>query len=179
MLSKNGVLPKSECFELYKHVARELLSSETHDHQAELELKGMLTKLVFAMSSTPEADAAEFADFRRLLEVAHFTVLKTKTKLKGWHDMSAKQATALLRYVGDLPADKAFYEAGIACKEANSLNMAFVFLNRYLDLTEAMEDPESGNIIENSDFVDTDIPYDFVLPEKSSVPEDKHEEVGY
>ena len=67
---------------------------------------------------------------------------------------------------------------GIACKEANMLNQAFVFLNRYLDLTEAIEDPDSSNIIENSDFVNTDIPYDFVLPEKSTVPEDKLEEVS-
>jgi intraflagellar transport protein 172 len=54
--------------------------------------------------------------------------------------------------------------------------MAFVFLNRYLDLSEAMEDAE-GFAIENSDFVDTDIPYEFELPEKHFLDEDKREEV--
>jgi intraflagellar transport protein 172 len=59
--------------------------------------------------------------------------------------------------------------------------MAFVFLNRYLDLTEAMDDPDadsgSASTLENADFVDTDIPYDFVLPERHFVQEATREEV--
>ena len=31
-----------------------------------------------------------------------------------------------------MPADKSFYEAGIAAKNVGWLNMAFVFLNRYV-----------------------------------------------
>ena len=116
VLSKHGALPTPSYFELYKHITHELLSAETPmSSQTEIDLKGMLSKLVFAMNATPDVNASDLQDFRRLLEVAHFTALKTKTKLKGWHDMSAKQATALLRYVGDLPADKAFYEAVRVC----------------------------------------------------------------
>ena len=55
--------------------------------------------------------------------------------------------------------------------------MAFVFLNRYLDLTEAMEDAD-GSAIENADFVQTDIPFDFHLPEKHYLPEARREEVA-
>ena len=33
-------------------------------------------------------------------------------------------------YLREVPADKAFYEAGMACKAQGDLNMAFVFLNR-------------------------------------------------
>lgn len=55
--------------------------------------------------------------------------------------------------------------------------MAFVFLNRYLDLTEAMEDAD-GSAIENADFVQTDIPFDFHLPEKHYLSEARREEVG-
>lgn len=46
---------------------------------------------------------------------------------------------ALIRYVGVVPADRAFYDAGMAAKAAGQLGNAFVFLNRYLDLREAME----------------------------------------
>lgn len=45
----------------------------------------------------------------------------------------------LIRYVGVVPADRAFYDAGMAAKAAGQLGNAFVFLNRYLDLREAME----------------------------------------
>ncbi len=55
--------------------------------------------------------------------------------------------------------------------------MSFVFLNRYLDLSEAMEDPDAGPI-ENADFVQTDIPYDFHLPDKHYLPESKREQVS-
>ena len=43
--------------------------------------------------------------------------------------------------------------------------MAFVLLNRYLDVSEAIEDGDAG-MIDNSDFTYTDIPspYDFTLP---------------
>ena len=51
-------------------------------------------------------------------------------------------------------------------QEAGRLNMAFVMLNRFLDLCDAMDDPEStAAAIENADFVDTDIPFDFHIPQ--------------
>jgi len=108
-------------------------------------------------------------------------LVRARAKEAGLLDVSAKAATSLLRYVGEVPADRAFFEAGIACREANMLNMAFVFLNRYLDLTEAMDDPDadggSASTLENADFVDTDIPYDFMLPEKHFVQEATREDV--
>lgn len=46
------------------------------------------------------------------------------------------------------------------------MNMAFVMLNRFLDLCDAMDDPDStAAAIENADFVDTDIPFDFHIPQ--------------
>ena len=54
--------------------------------------------------------------------------------------------------------------------------MAFVFMNRYLDLTEAMDDPDAGPL-ENADFVGTDIPYDFTIPDTHFIAEATREEV--
>lgn len=49
---------------------------------------------------------------------------------------------------------------------------------RYLDLTDAMDEPDSSNAsIENADFANTDIPYDFVIPQRSYVSDDEREEV--
>ena len=44
-------------------------------------------------------------------------------------------------------------------------NMAFVFLNRYLDLVEAIEE-QSLDMLDHSDFSHTDIPFAITLPEK-------------
>lgn len=43
--------------------------------------------------------------------------------------------------------------------------MAFVFLNRYLDLVEAIEEG-SLDMLDNTDLQETDIPVEVPLPEK-------------
>ena len=56
--------------------------------------------------------------------------------------------------------------------------MAFVFLNRYLDITEAMEEGgDSSNSLDNSDFVDTAIPTDFPIPDKQFLSDKDREKV--
>ena len=64
----------------------------------------------------------------------------------------AKLCTSLLRYTKEIRADKAFLDAGEANRREGINNMAFMFFNRYLDLFEAIEDPDSGGINDNSDF---------------------------
>jgi intraflagellar transport protein 172 len=44
-------------------------------------------------------------------------------------------------------------------------NMAFVCWNRFLDITEAVE--EKVGLVENSDFIHTDVPFDAPLPKKN------------
>ena len=82
----------------------------------------------------------------------------------------------------EVPADRAFYEAGMACKAqggeqgGEGLNMGFVFLNRYLDITEAVEEHEpSSTALDNSDFANTEIPFDFPLPEQQHLGEAERE----
>ncbi|VDQ01383.1 unnamed protein product [Trichobilharzia regenti] len=67
-------------------------------------------------------------------------------------------SVSLLRHSDILPADKVFYEAGVDCRDIGWDNMAFVFLNRYLDLVEAIEDPESSSdTLDSTDFQRTAI----------------------
>ena len=51
--------------------------------------------------------------------------------------------------------------------------MAFVFFNRFLDLSEAIEEG-STDMIDNSDFADTDIPFEVPLPEQPYMPVSTH-----
>ena len=43
--------------------------------------------------------------------------------------------------------------------------MAFMFFNRYIDLADAIDD-ENGELLDNADFVNTDIPFEINLPQK-------------
>lgn len=61
-------------------------------------------------------------------------------------------------------------------KEVGWENMAFIFLNRFLDLTDAIEEG-TLDALDHSDFQDTDIPFEVPLPAKQHVPEAQREEV--
>ena len=65
----------------------------------------------------------------------------------------------------------------MACREAKELSLAFVFLNRYLDITELMDEGGDASELDNVDFEDTDIPNDFPLPTQHFVEEATREEV--
>ncbi|VDP08623.1 unnamed protein product [Soboliphyme baturini] len=79
-------------------------------------------------------------------------------------------SVSLLRYTDVISADKAFYEAGVDCRKLGGKyqGMAFVLLNHFLDIAEAIEE----NSLEAIDFVDfegTDIPQNIVLPKTSVI----------
>ena len=40
-----------------------------------------------------------------------------------------------------------------------------MYLNRYIDLADAIEE-ENGDMLDNADFVNTDIPFEIHLPQK-------------
>lgn len=57
--------------------------------------------------------------------------------------------------------------------------MAFMFFNRYLDLYDAIEDPDGAGITDNSDFQDTDIPspFEIPLPEKNLISNEERDNI--
>jgi hypothetical protein len=57
--------------------------------------------------------------------------------------IAAKLGVSLLRYCNHLLVDRAFYNAGAGCRDANLINMAFVFFNRFVDLTDLIEKPDN------------------------------------
>ena len=60
--------------------------------------------------------------------------------------------------------------------------MAFIFFNRYIDLYDAIEDPDGNGISNNDDFEETDIPspYENLLPEKNVItPQERDKSRGW
>jgi len=178
-------------FGLYKRIAQEILafseesqevmdkdmsdSSQREVPESVEQLREMLYKLCNNLKEIdPHGENTKV--FERLSLIAHFYALKIRCCEAELYPVEAKLATSLLRYVGTLPVDKTFYEAGMACRRASWMNMAFVFLNRFVDISDLIEDPSEG--MDNSDFLETDIPLvDVPLPDKQTFNEDLREEV--
>lgn len=112
-----------------------------------------------------------FAEFMKYLMVTHLLLLKGEAARNNLTRVNAKLCTSLLRYCKEIRSDKAFYDAGMANKADKNYDMAFIFLNRYIDLYDAIEDPDNNGITDNAEFEDTDIPspYDIALPEKNFI----------
>lgn len=72
--------------------------------------------------------------------------------------------------------DRAFYEAGITCRKVGWNEMSMMFLNRYLDVVDAIEE-RNPDMLATSDFVETDIPYEIELPDQPSLPAEQHEKI--
>jgi len=177
VFAKHGTAPQN--VGMYRRLAKEILSAED-DGDAKggslMQLRMMLHRVVVGLRQS--GNDADTAEFERLLWIVQLTAAKALAISQGRSDATRKVSVALLRYIRETPADKAFYEAGMACKAHQDLNMAFVFLNRFLDICEAIEDHDtSSTTLDNSDFAETEIPFDFPLPDKQFLSDGDREKV--
>ena len=181
---KYGAPAFQQNYNIYKRIAVDLYnlpSKEDKDGRSYYTwatLRDMLHELTenIAKEASQEALHAQ-DDFNLLLLISHYLATRSACQTqKALQEMAAKLSVSLLRHSDVIPADKAFYEAGVHSREVGWNNMAFVFLNRYLDLYEAIEEG-SLDMLDNSDFIDTDIPFEVPLPESPHLSSQDHEEV--
>eukprot|EP00667_Euglena_gracilis_P000220 EG_transcript_220 len=124
------------------------------------------------------SDVVPLEELRRLLHIVHHYAASDVARRAGLKEVSAKLIISLARHCDIIPCDKAFHDAGVAAKEMDWMNTAFAFLNRFVDITEMIEDGErDSSILDHSDFEVADIPTDFPIPAKPSVPANKLEDV--
>lgn len=204
-LATHGTLPQPAHFALYEKVAAGLLGrtmaqeasrgarSEPEEESkdggsgeealdaaaAARNLRAFLVELVQNLKGSPGGAPR---DLEVMMMAAHYTTVRHAcAKHPSLKELSAKIAVGMLRYCGLIPADKLFFEAGMACKLAtadpDSQNLAFVLLNRYIDLSEAIEDGDASGL-DNADLEDTCIPEPFSkgLPKGQYADDDKREE---
>ncbi|KAL5460471.1 hypothetical protein EMCRGX_G033922 [Ephydatia muelleri] len=181
LFAKYGAPPNPQNFNIYKCLCMETLGAPLESSggfQAYAQLRNMLLALVEQLSKTNERGTSIHKEFEECLLISHYMAMRAACEglSQAQDKIVAKLSVSLLRHTKIIPVDKAFYEAGIYCKAVGLDNMAFVFLNHFLDLCEAIEEGSLGNL-DNSDFVDTDIPFEVPLPERQCVSEEKREEV--
>ncbi|MBN3325630.1 IF172 protein, partial [Atractosteus spatula] len=178
---QHGAPANPQNFNIYKRMFLDLLNMVGTDsaeaYRMWADLRDMMFILCENMVKSPEANSPAHEEFEQMLLIAHYYATRSAAKgVDQLNTVAAKLSISLLRHTELIPADKAFYEAGLAAKEVNWENMAFIFLNRFLDLSDGIDE---GNLdaLDHTDFQDTDIPFEVPLPEKQHVTEDKREEI--
>lgn len=153
----------------------EQIKNEKNDKIVEL-LRDVLFNIVYKKSSN--ADKKFLNEVYEMLMATHYVTMMTLTKSCGLTELYAKTCITQLKYPQYIPSDKAFYQAGMACREAKNINLAFLLLNRYVDISEAI-DAEDVSLLDGSDLMDADgIPPQDYLPSKHFLEsEDDREDV--
>lgn len=170
VLLEHGIPPGVEHAPLYKHLARQVIQGAmtpaSGSDAGAGTLRAFLEQVVLPGAALAPG-SPDHAEITRLAFIAHLLAVRAKADAMGLKRVVAKIAVALLRYVGEVPVDKAFYEAGKACEAADWSNMAFVFYNRFVDICDLVDDPDHGDV-DNADFLETDIP----APNQIAMPTD-------
>uniref|UniRef100_A0A8C2G6B9 Intraflagellar transport protein 172 homolog n=1 Tax=Cyprinus carpio TaxID=7962 RepID=A0A8C2G6B9_CYPCA len=181
LYAQHGVPAYSQNFNIYKRMFLELVSLRDRDcaeaYQIWADLRDILLLLCENLTKSSEANSPAHEEFEQMLLVAHYYA--TRSAAKGIDQLSsvaAKLSISLLRHTELIPADKAFYEAGLAAKAVEWENMAFIFLNRFLDLADGI-DEGTLDALDHTDFQDTDIPFEVPVPSKLNVTVEKREEI--
>jgi intraflagellar transport protein 172 len=176
----------------YKRLARAVLARSQEDITLSVKKKAEPGEAQAAYEGTVVAlrdilfrAAAQFkgmaggntpADLQDALMTAHYLTIFFQMRELGIKDLAAKCSITLLKYPQVLPQDKAFYQAGLACKEQGNNNLAFLLLNRYVDISEAI-DSQDASALDSTDYHETDaIPLNGPLPRTQFLGEEEDRE---
>ncbi|XP_042302841.1 LOW QUALITY PROTEIN: intraflagellar transport protein 172 homolog [Sceloporus undulatus] len=178
---QHGAPANAQNFNIYKRLFVEMVNvgnmNSAEAYHSWADLRDVLFNLCENLVKSSEANTPAHEEFETMLLVAHYYATRSAAQsIKQLDSVAAKLSISLLRHTDIVPADKAFYEAGTAAKAVGWENMAFIFLNRFLDLTDAIEEG-SLDALDHSDFQNTDIPFEVPLPAKQHVSEEQREEV--
>ena len=175
LFSQYGSPNEPSFMSIYKTLCVEILADcqDQEIYDARIMMKNLIENIY-------EKKSKIYKEFERYYTILQLLFLKNLTKGKKLNSIYAKICISLLRYTNEVRVDKAFFDAGSACKQEGWLNMAFIFLNRYLDLADAIQDPEGGvaALGDSADFEGTDIPvYDIPLPDSNFTSDDQREKI--
>ncbi|XP_071116630.1 intraflagellar transport protein 172 homolog isoform X1 [Haliotis cracherodii] len=181
LYAKYGAPANAQNYNIYKRLFSDVVSqrdlNKPEAFRTWADLRDMLFDVCENISKSPDANSPNHEEFETLLLIAHYYATRSASLgQKSLDTVAARICVSLLRHTDVIPADKAFYEAGIMCRNNGWENMAFVFLNRYLDIAEAIEEG-TLDMLDHSDFQDTDIPFEIPLPEKPYLSSGQHEEL--
>uniref|UniRef100_A0A3P9PZB4 Intraflagellar transport 172 n=1 Tax=Poecilia reticulata TaxID=8081 RepID=A0A3P9PZB4_POERE len=160
---QHGAPPNPQNFNIYKRLFLDLINLSNTAGPESYRMWADLRNFLLENLISSYCSNAAFTHKSICCSNAAFTDALSSVYLHFQMSVAAKVSVSLLRYTELIRADKAFYEAGLACKAVGWENMAFIFFNHFVDLCDALDD---GRAPDHSDFLDTDIPFEVPLPTK-------------
>lgn len=181
LYTQYGAPPLPQNFNIYMRIALECFSlHEADGTHVWKDLRNFLFQLTQSLrAESDDANETMFDRFEQLLLIAHFYTTRAACRdVAALHSIAVRISIAILRYTELIPIDKAFFEAGMDLRSTNRNSEAFVILNHYLDVCEAIEEG-SGNLVDHSDFACTDFPSSVPIPERMHLQHELnlHEEI--
>eukprot|EP00049_Salpingoeca_infusionum_P011387 m.198132 g.198132 ORF g.198132 m.198132 type:complete len:1733 (+) comp14914_c0_seq4:203-5401(+) len=176
VFTKYGAPSSQSNFNIYRALARQVFADATDfSYRVYAELRDVLQ----GVTSGIRPGSGEYEEFDTMTRIAHYFALrKVAGDLPDLETFKVDISLSLLRYCDSLiPADRAFFEAGMACREAGDSNSALVLFDRYVDLVDCIENESEINF-DNTDFMGTDIPFDVELPADLFVDAETSKEVS-
>uniref|UniRef100_A0A665WJH3 Intraflagellar transport protein 172 homolog n=1 Tax=Echeneis naucrates TaxID=173247 RepID=A0A665WJH3_ECHNA len=123
------------------------------------------------VSKSAEANTPAHEDFEQMLLIAHYYATRAAAKgVEQLVSVAAKLSVSLLRHTELVPADKAFYEAGLACRVDPEIDICFPLVFQAID-------EGSLDTVDHSDFINTDIPFEVPVPTKLCVSDAQREQI--
>jgi intraflagellar transport protein 172 len=138
VLVKRGGLATSETSGLYKRIIIHALSMGGVDGGDAVILSNLKSFITSLLSKTP-GPGFPVPLFNTLSYAVHFYGHLTLCKQRGLAQLAATVATGMIRYIEYLPADRTYFLAGECCRNAQNSKYAYVFLNQYLDIADAID----------------------------------------
>ncbi|XP_068198190.1 intraflagellar transport protein 172 homolog [Antennarius striatus] len=176
---QHGAPAAPQSFDIYRRLFGDLvvLPDKPDSYRMWADLRDFLLQLCENLSRSSEAKSAAHQEFERMLLIAHYYATRSAARgVEQLAEIAAKLCVSLLRHTEVVPVDRAFHEAGLACRAVGWENMGFVFLNHFLDLCDLLEDG-SMNTVDHSSFVGTDIPCEARLPKQLCVTDEQREQI--
>lgn len=141
-----------------------------------------LVKVLGSMGQSGQ-NAEDISRATALCQVIHIYHMAHKmTKEYNLPEFAVKLMMGLPRWIPYVAPDKAYYDAGVAVKQSgleDIQDVAFLYLNRALDITEHIDDGDADSSgIHNTDFDLTDFPRVYRLPKEPTVASGDMEEVN-
>lgn len=171
-LLEHGAPPFAEYVTMYEKLVASVLGlnrkQESENIEAYCTIVHRLKELLFSVESSSRQAEAHMK-YEELRMAAHYLHMYLRCIREELRDLATKIAITLVHYSGIIPCDKAFFLAGNAAREQGHTNLAFILLNRYLDLSDAIAD-SCMSTLDNADFLDAErVPYPLQLPDEQYV----------
>ncbi|OAF71468.1 hypothetical protein A3Q56_00763 [Intoshia linei] len=174
---KYGIVTMTENIKLYKAIFANIIEKvELKNYGIWAALRTLFFKLYTSTDWSQESkeilSSSSITNINKIFEpyflVSHYGAIRATCmdQAQGMK-LAAKLSLACLRFCDIIPQDKAFYDAGSICKAAGVENVAFVLLNHFVDISEAIIEASNKNFLDISEFTSkTDFMCESKIPTK-------------